>query len=70
MAIMITITINGETKEVAENQTIKKLTDSLNLQEIRFAVEVNEELIPRSEHEEHQLKANDQLEIVQAIGGG
>ena len=64
------ILLNGEPKEMSENNTLGDLLVTLDLQNKRFAVEVNEELIPRSAHADHVLHANDRVEIVQAIGGG
>ena len=64
------IMLNGERYEVPDNSTLSDLLANLDMQNRRFAVEINEELIPRSEHATHPLRANDQVEIVQAIGGG
>jgi sulfur carrier protein len=36
----------------------------------RFAVEVNEELVPRSLHGGRALADGDRVEVVHAIGGG
>jgi len=36
----------------------------------RLAMEVNREIVPRSEYAEHVLHDGDQVEIVHAIGGG
>ncbi len=64
------ILLNGESREVPGSATLAQLLDTLDLGDRRYAVEVNEELIPRSEHAEHRLVAGDRIEIVQAIGGG
>ena len=64
------ILLNGESREVPENTTLTELLGTLELGPQRFAVEVNEQLIPRSEHPKHPLAADDRVEIVQAIGGG
>lgn len=64
------ILLNGETRELAEDARLGDLIATLDLQDRRFAVEVNEELIPRSEHAQHRLQRDDRVEIVQAIGGG
>jgi sulfur carrier protein len=40
------------------------------LAERRVAVEVNGEIVPRSQHGDHQLKDGDVVEIVHALGGG
>ncbi|RTZ74019.1 MAG: thiamine biosynthesis protein ThiS [Gammaproteobacteria bacterium] len=64
------ILVNGEEKTVPEGLRLSELIASLTLEGNRYAVEVNEELIPRTEHEQHQLEEQDRVEIVQAIGGG
>ena len=64
------ITVNGDRREVPDDSTLSDLIDALQMPGRRFAVEVNEELVPRSEHATHPLRADDRVEIVQAIGGG
>ena len=64
------ILLNGETHELAEDALLSDLVATLDLQNKRFAVELNEELIPRSELAGHRLCPDDRVEIVQAIGGG
>ena len=64
------IKINGEEKEVSAGTTVEELVSSLELATQRYAVEINEELVPRSEHANHMLSEGDQVEVVQAIGGG
>jgi len=64
------ILLNGEARELADDTLLSDLLATLDLQTKRFAVEVNEELVPRSEHAGHRLHAEDRVEIVQAIGGG
>ena len=64
------IILNGASKTVPEQFTLAELTLSLDLSDKRYAVEINEQLIPRSRHQEHKLQEDDKVEIVQAIGGG
>jgi len=64
------ITLNGEPKELADKTSIASLTEDLILSKKRFAVEVNEQIIPRSLHTETMLSDGDVVEIVVAIGGG
>ncbi len=64
------IHLNGEEQQVSENTTMSELVQKLNLGERRFAVEVNGELLPRSSFSQHRLQPGDQVEVVQAIGGG
>lgn len=64
------IVLNGEPRSVADDATLATLIGLLDMPIGRYAVEVNEELIPRSEHASHALHADDRIEVVQAIGGG
>ncbi|MES9870035.1 MAG: sulfur carrier protein ThiS [Sedimenticola sp.] len=64
------IFVNGEEREVPDDYRMVTLIDSLDLAGQRIAVEVNEELVPRSTFESHTLQPGDNIEIVNAIGGG
>jgi len=64
------IQLNGDQRELASQLTISELIDQLALTGRRIAVEVNEEIVPRSQHAETRLSPGDRVEIVHAIGGG
>ena len=64
------ITVNGEAQELTEPVTIAALVETLDLAGRRIAVEVNEELVPRSTFADRTLDDGDHVEIVHAIGGG
>lgn len=64
------ITVNGEPRTVPDTMTVGGLIESLNLAGRRLAVEVNLDIIPRSQHQQHRLKQDDVVEVVHAIGGG
>lgn len=64
------IFLNGEACPVAESCTVAALIKQLDLQNKRLAVEVNFQIIPRSQFGKHTLAAGDKVEIVHAIGGG
>lgn len=64
------IQLNGKPRELPEAATVAILIDELQLAGRRVAVEINEEIIPRSRHAEYQLKPGDTVEVVHAIGGG
>jgi sulfur carrier protein len=49
---------------------VARLVAELQLSGQRIAVEVNEELVPRSTHTERVLEEGDRVEVVHAIGGG
>lgn len=67
---MIEIQLNGSRTEVADSSTIADLVSSMGLEGKRFAVELNKEIVPKTEHSGCYLKAGDTVEVVQAIGGG
>lgn len=67
---IMNITLNGNPETVSEQITLDELTGQMDLSGKRYAVEVNEQLIPRSQHAEYKLQEADKVEIVQAIGGG
>jgi len=67
---MTAIILNGENKQIDYNTNITQLLQSLDLVNKRVAVEVNQQLIPRSNFASHTLNELDKVEIVQAIGGG
>jgi sulfur carrier protein len=64
------IVLNGEQRGLQDALTLNGLIEHLELTGKRLAVEVNEEVVPRSEHAGFRLRDGDRVEIVQAIGGG
>ena len=64
------IQVNGEPRRFDRSVTIAQLLAELGLAERRVAVEVNREIVPRSEHARHTLRDADRVEVVIAIGGG
>lgn len=65
----LTITFNGMHLEVPAHSTVQRL---LELQGIsgRIAVEINGDIVPRSEYLTRELHGGDRVEVVHAIGGG
>jgi sulfur carrier protein len=64
------IILNGASHAIEDGATVASLIDALGLTGQRLAVEVNGEIVPRSEHATHPLREGDKVELVQAIGGG
>ena len=64
------ITLNGESKEIPAGTTAARLIELLDLTGRRLAIEVNEEIVPRSTYDGYIFRAGDKVEIVHAIGGG
>ena len=64
------ITINGESRALESETRLSQLLELLGLAGKRIAVEVNREIVPRSEYDSYTLNESDTVEIVNAIGGG
>ncbi len=68
--LMISIILNGQSKQIDDDINIDQLLHSMDLSDKRLAVEINQQIISRSAFSSHCLKDQDKVEIVQAIGGG
>lgn len=66
----MTVTINGETHELADGVSVAELLGTLSVPRGRVAVEVNEEVLPRDSYGERRLADGDRVEIVHFVGGG
>ncbi|PHQ25355.1 thiamine biosynthesis protein ThiS [Marinobacter guineae] len=64
------VEVNGNAMELPAGATIATLIEQLALAGKRLAVEVNEDIVPRSQHLEFTLSDGDRVEVVHAIGGG
>ena len=64
------IFVNGDIREVPEGTSMSALIEHLGLGEQRIAVEVNAELVPRSQFGGRRLAPDDRIEIIRAVGGG
>jgi thiamine biosynthesis protein ThiS len=69
-AVNITITVNGEAREVREGETITGLVGLLELDPERLAIELDRRIVKRAQWASTHLAAGAQLEIVQFVGGG
>ena len=63
------IILNGEKRD-CNSQTVLELITELGYADKRIAIELNGEIVPKSQHITTVLQPNDQLEIVVAVGGG
>ncbi len=63
------ITVNGEPVAIEAPCTVADLVRQYRVTGAA-AVEVNEALVPKREHPEHELADGDAVEIVTLVGGG
>ena len=67
---MITVQLNGESQQFSESKTIQEILDQFKIRSAAIAVAVNTEIVPHSKLNEMKIADGDQIEIVQARGGG
>jgi thiamine biosynthesis protein ThiS len=68
--VKISITLNGEPRDVAPGTSIAALAAEIGLNPAKIAVERNLEIVPRSTLADVLIEAGDQIEIVHFVGGG
>jgi len=64
------IIINGKEKNYISEITLEELINELSDSNKKFAVELNEEIIPRSQLQNKLIVDGDKIEIITAVGGG
>ena len=64
------ILLNGSAHDLPERTTLQQLLQDHGYAGRRVAVEINREIVPRSQHASTELQPADQVEIVHAMGGG
>ncbi len=69
-SIVMNLLINGEGKSFAGSLSVAQLVEQLGMQGDRVAVELNRQIVPRSQWADITLKDGDRLEIVHFVGGG
>ena len=62
--------VNGEVKELSGPTSLAELITQLDLPAARVAVELNRNVVRRSEWSATMLNDDDRLEIVHFVGGG
>jgi sulfur carrier protein len=66
----VKILVNGEKISLPEDSSIEGLIVHLGYQNQRIAIEINESIIPKSNHSSFLLQDLDKIEIINAVGGG
>lgn len=67
---MIEFILNGGAVRHPAGTTVSDLVESLGLGGRRVAVEINLDIVPRTEHPERRLADGDRVEVVSFVGGG
>lgn len=66
----LTITVNGETRDIASDASLSDLIKQLGLVPSAVAALINDEIIERSTFEEKRLADGDVVELVRFVPGG
>lgn len=66
----MTLIINGTKKIFQENSTLDDIIISLNIKSKIMAAAVNMEIVKKKQWDAYILKNNDELELLQFVGGG
>jgi sulfur carrier protein len=66
----VTVVVNGSPHDVPAGSTARDLVAALGLEGRPLAVEVNEQVVPRSRLADCRLEGGDRVEIVTLVGGG
>ena len=65
------VTLNGSMHRFdPPPATVAELVRALKLEGKRIAVEMNGEIVPKSQYAQTPVTAGDKLEVVAAVGGG
>ncbi len=64
------ITINGQTENLDGAMSVADLLARRNIEPVRVAVEINEDIVPRRTLAETMIRDGDRIEIVTFVGGG
>lgn len=62
--------VNGESRELGETLSLADLITQLEMPAARIAIELNREVVRRSNWDSTMLKDEDRIEIVHFVGGG
>lgn len=64
------IEVNGKSRKVADGSSVANLVAELELDDRLVVVELNRQIVRRTERDQVRLEAGDRVEIVHFVGGG
>jgi sulfur carrier protein len=66
----VLLIINGENREVEDVSSVADLLAQFKLEHKILVVELNRDIVERTDYESSPLREGDRLEIVHFVGGG
>lgn len=67
---MIQVSLNNENKSLPAQTRLSVALEQWGYSDLKIAVAINGEFVPRSTYTERELYANDLIDIVKPVGGG
>ena len=64
------ITLNGDSYQIDGDTPLTVLLERLKMRRGRVAVEINREIVPKVNYDATIVRAGDQVEIINFVGGG
>jgi len=64
------IFVNQKKIIIPKESTIISILANLDIEDKYLAIEVNENILPKSEYDKYIIQENDKIGIINAIGGG
>lgn len=66
----IEIQVNGQSRRIGQGASVAHLLDQLEVDRRTVVVELNRQILRRSELNDIGLESGDRIELVQFVGGG
>lgn len=67
---IVTIRLNGKSREVRDGITVRRLLEDLELHPGMVVVELNRDILERDRYGDIQVRDGDSIELVHFVGGG
>ncbi len=67
---MLTLSLNGDKMNLQQPDSLSQLLEKQGYQAQKIAVAINGEFVPRSLYEQTSVNDGDQIDVIQAVGGG
>jgi sulfur carrier protein len=67
---VISVVINGETRQVPDGVRLDQLTELFSLPDQRIAIELNKTVVRRTDWPLTAVNDGDRIEVVHFVGGG
>jgi len=62
--------VNGQPREMADGPTVADLLACEKIEQVRVAIELNGQVVPRRDFSTVRLREGDRVEVVTLVGGG